>query len=273
MSLYGNPFLQENLRKAGEYGIHIIEPRWEEGKAKIPKVDTLAAKVCHTLSSGHIKGKKILITGGPTPGKIDDIRILTNRFKGSLAVNIAKEAYLQGANPTLLLGKTGVRVPAYLETIYHEDYDQYVENVFNTLENGYDVGIFAAAVADYLPEVYTNGKIASDILTSIPLKKTKKVIEQVRTSFPELYMATFKYEDGVSHEELLNISRQQLEKGYDLVVANRAQEMQGAHQAYLLSKAGEISQPQSKAEIARALVDTIGSELYTRKDPIVLGSV
>lgn len=258
-SLYKNPFFQENLAKAEEYGINIIEPRISEGKAKIPKLENIVAGVCRELSEDPIKGEKILITGGPTPGKIDDVRILTNKFSGKLAVEIAKEAYHRGADVKLLLGKTGVKVPSFLEALYHEDFNEYEQNVFTELDKGYDAGIFSAAVADYIPANYQQGKIKSEGgLVSIPLKQTPKVIREVRAKFPELYMATFKYEDGVSKQELLDIADGRIEQGYQLVIANRKQDMDESHCAYIVSKEGVLAKPTSKRGIAAEIINMIG---------------
>jgi len=260
-SLYNNPFLQENLSRVTNYGLHLIEPRHEEGKRKMPGIDEITARVARALSEDPLKGKKVLITGGPTPGKIDDIRRITNIFTGKLAVKIAKEAYLRGAEVKLLLGKTGVAVPSYIDVKYHEEYHEYKANVFTELEKGYGIGIFSAAVADYIPERVMQGKISSGgAITNIPLVQTKKVISEVRKKFPNLFMVTFKYEDdSTSYEELMNIANKRvIEDGYQLVVANRAQEMKNrTHKAYVIGKEGLISTPNSKDEIAKHLLDAI----------------
>jgi phosphopantothenoylcysteine decarboxylase/phosphopantothenate--cysteine ligase len=68
---------------------------------------------------------------------------------------------------------------------------------------------------------------------------TEKVIDKVREKFPDLEMVTFKYQEGVSQEELLEIARKRLEKGYQAVIANRGEEKgdQGEQVAYLVTKA------------------------------------
>ncbi len=258
-SLYENPVFQENLEKSKEYGMTIIPPRISEGKAKIPKLDTLVAKIVNDLSRSKVRGKKILVTGGPTPGRIDDVRILSNIFKGRLAVEVAKEAYFRGAEVKLLLGSTGIVVPEYLDVSYHMDYDEYYDNVFSELAQEYDVGVFSAAVADYVPEKFVEGKIPSQgALQNIPLVGTKKVIKEVREKYPELYMVTFKYEgQGITHEDLIGIAKKRINEGYDIVVANRAEEMADGHVAHIIGKQGELYNPQSKKEIASNIIALI----------------
>ena len=257
-SMYNNPILQKNLQNAEGYNIKIIPPRREEHKAKMPHIDAIVAEVCRELSEDLLKGQKMMITGGPTPAKIDDVRRIVAKFKGALAVEIAKDAYFRGAEVSLLLGKYGASVPSYLPVTYHDSFEEYRTNVFTALDHGQDCAIFSAAVADYLPSEYKSGKIASGgAIASIPLKQAPKVIGEVRKRWPDLYMVTFKYEDGVSLEGLLEIARNRIEQGYQLVVANRAQEMEEKHHAYIVGKEGVIATPSSKKEIAKELLDGI----------------
>ena len=269
-SLYENPFLKNNLEhKLNErVGIKIIEPRIEEHKAKIPKIEDIVAKTCHILNK---KNTKILITGGATPVKIDDVRIITNKFKGALAVELAKEAYHQGYDVTLLLGKTGLQAPSYLNTIYHEDYEEYCNNVFKELNKErrnlakhnvcgrsiYDAAIFSAAVADYTPEKKFDGKIPSLGELEIKFKQTKKVIDEVRKEFPDLFMVTFKHMSKITEEELLTVARERT-KNYQIVVANREEDMKYRHKAYIVkseSLGGEIIEAHSKRDIAEKLIE------------------
>ena len=266
-SMYKNPFLQKNLGSAADYGIHIIEPRLDEGKAKIPKIDAIVAEVCRELSIDPLKGKKVLVTGGATPVKIDSIRRITNVFKGSLGKRIALDAYYRGADVTFLVHDGGVETPEYLQTKRHDDFDIYVNNVFSELQKGYDVSIFSAAVADYKPEKVAEGKIPSQgALKEIRLTETIKVIKEVREKYPELYMATFKFEDGVSQEELLTIARKRLEK-YQVVVANRKQEMLQTHCAHILTRNGEFDASSSK-DITNKLLDFVGEDLSRHREEL-----
>jgi phosphopantothenoylcysteine decarboxylase / phosphopantothenate---cysteine ligase len=263
MSLYNNPIFQKNITNAEEFGIDLIEPRFNEGKAKFPSIDRIVADSSRELSNHSIKGKNVLITGGPTPGEIDDVRIITNRFSGALALFIAKEAYYRGADVKLLLGQGGVNAPNYIDTSFHKNYDQYCYNVFKSLlEKKFDAGIFSAAVADYIPEQKMNGKIPSHSgLKNIPLKETKKVIKAVREEFPELFMATFKYEIGITKEKLFEIADSRIKEGYEMVVANRKEDMIDSHHAFLFGKEGLIYEGKSKKDIARKLIDEIASRL------------
>lgn len=256
-SLYNNPILQKNLSIAYKYGIKIISPRFGEHKAKISDLESITAAVSRELSSHPLKGIKVLVTAGPTPVHIDDVRIITNTFRGNLGVKIAKELYYQGADVKLLISKNSIAPPKYLDSIIFDDYDAYKANVFQELSKGYDIGIFSAAVADYQPKDRRHGKIASGGELTIEMKPTAKVIDEVREKYPELYMATFKFCIGKTQEELIEIAQNRSEK-YQLVVANRGEEMVDEHAAYIVDRSGVLARPVGKENIARELVRIIG---------------
>ena len=256
-SLWNNPILQENIKKAISFGVNIIPARISEGKMKIPHVDFISALLAHDLSDSSLKGKKILVTGGPTPGKIDSVRRIVNKFRGGVAVLIAKELFLRGAKVKLLLGSTGISVPEFLDVTYHEDYHEYRSNVLSILSNdNFDCGVFSAAVADYIPTTVFDGKIKSDgSLKSISLVQTTKVIDEVKDNFPNIKMITFKYEEGISQEKLLSIAKKRLEK-FDVVVANRGEDQNTSDHAFIMDKSG-IQNASSKNDLAVKLANKL----------------
>jgi len=260
-SLYNNPFFMQNLSEIEKY-VDIIPPRFEEGKAKIAGLENIVGQVIRTLSTDSLKGKKILVTAGPTPVPIDSVRRITNRFKGAIGIMIASELYLRGADVKLLLGNESIKVPSYLDVTIHKDYDSYYKNTFQELQKGYDIGIFSAAVADYKPTVVFDGKIASGGNLKLDLVPTKKVIDEVRNKYPELYMVTFKYTIGKSYEELLDIAQKRTEK-FNMVIANRGEEMIDKHSAYIVTAKGMIANPQNNKEIAKTLANMLG-EIYKK---------
>ncbi|XTZ20082.1 MAG: phosphopantothenoylcysteine decarboxylase, partial [cyanobacterium endosymbiont of Rhopalodia fuxianensis] len=186
-------------------------------------------------------------------------RRLTNHFTGQLGATIAKELYLKGADITLIHGESSYTPPDYLPYQIAKTYQDYLELVIKKLSNkNYIFGIFSAAVADYQPQKIMLGKIPSkEKLKSIKLIPTIKVIEEVRKKFPELYMVTFKYQEQVSHETLIELASARIKKGYQVVIANRGEEMGGqqGHIAYLVTK-NELPQKMiGKKRIATKIVE------------------
>ncbi|MGL6345235.1 MAG: phosphopantothenoylcysteine decarboxylase, partial [Waterburya sp.] len=116
----------------------------------------------------------------------------------------------------------------------------------------------SAAVADYQPAQVFPGKIPSGgALAKIDLVATQKVISEVRAKFPSLGMITFKYQENISHAELINIAETRLKQGYQMVVANRGEEEQatGAQVAYLVTKEQAPQKAVGKQQIAIAIAN------------------
>lgn len=249
--------LTESLRALSEIGVRIIPPREDYGKHNIPEEEWLVAEVCRAVSRSPLKEMPLLVTGGPTPVPLDAVRRLTNKFTGRLGIRIADELYLRGGD-TLLIHAGGVsQPPVYLPHRPVRTFDEYVAEIMAVLgEKAYRAGIFSAAVADYRPEEILPGKTPSGSRLTIRLVPTQKVIQEVRRTFPHLHMVTFKYQEGVSHEELMATARGRLQQGYQAVVANRGEEGRaaGAQVAYLVSGEEEIRLT-GKGAIARGIAD------------------
>jgi phosphopantothenoylcysteine decarboxylase/phosphopantothenate--cysteine ligase len=252
-----NSILTESLQSLRAIGVYIIPPREAYGKHNIPEEREIVVEVCRLASISTLKAIPILVTGGPTPVPIDSVRRLTNRFSGRLGAEIAEELYLKGADVRLIHGEGIYQPPAYLPYQIVRTYDEYLEAVIETLDRkNYVFGIFSAAVADYKPEKVLPGKTPSGgALKTINLVPTVKVIEEVKARFPNLQMVTFKYQEQVSHEALMEIALERIKRGYTAVVANRGEEMgSGGEQiAYLVTANQSPEKMIGKKEIAQAI--------------------
>ncbi len=261
-----NSILTESLKFLAGMGIRIVPPREDYGKHNIPSERAIVAEVCREVSRSPLKGVSILVTGGPTPVPIDNVRRITNRFRGRLGEKITEELYLRGADVLLIHGDGAYRPREHLPYVVVRTFDEYYDRVMQTLqEKPYRIGIFSAAVADYQPETVAEGKLPSGgFLQSIPLKPTVKVIEKVRERHPNLYMVTFKYQERISHDELMRVARERLEK-YEAVVANRGEEVgpQGEQVAYLLTRQEEPRKAMGKNNIARLIADHLEAVVQT----------
>ncbi|MGB7443905.1 MAG: phosphopantothenoylcysteine decarboxylase [Coleofasciculaceae cyanobacterium] len=263
-----NSILTESLQKLQAMGIRIVPPREAYGKHNLPSVEKIVAEVCRAVSVSPLKGVSTLVTSGPTPVEIDNVRRITNRFTGRLGSKIAEELYLKGAKVQLIYGEGTYQPPDYLPGKIAKTYDKYRALVMEELtKKPYTFGIFSAAVADYKPENVFPGKIPSGgALKSINLVPTIKVIDQVQTQFPELYMVTFKYQEGLSHEALMEIASDRLKRGYQAVVANRGEEtgFNGEQIAYLLTGGSKILKMVGKTKIAMGIVEHLESQYKLR---------
>ena len=253
-----NSILTGSLQKLDRMGVNIIPPLVANGKNNLPEEKAIACAVCRAVSRSPLQNIPILVTGGPTPVPIDNIRRLTNRFTGRLGTYIAEELYLRGAKVKLIHGRGSYSPPSYLPHQIVDTYDEYFAKVMTELQRSYRFGIFSAAVADYQPTRVFPGKIASGgALSKIELIPTEKVIDRVRTKFPSLDAIAFKYQENISHQELINIAEARLQQGYRMIVANRGEEHQAtvAQVAYLVTKDRPPQKAVGKPEIAKAIAD------------------
>lgn len=256
-----NPILVESCRRLAAMGVFLVAPRDDYGKHNLPDEAVLVAAVCRAVSRSPLRGKRVLVTGGPTPTPIDGVRRLTNRFRGRLGAEIAAELVLRGADTLLIHGDGAWRPPAWIPYEVAHTYEDYKTRVLSRLDAGYAAGVFSAGVADYRPKVRAEGKIPSGLATlRLELEPTEKVIDLARAEHPELHVVAFKYLEGVPHERLMEVARARLTR-YPAVVANRSEEWEGGQQvAWLFTQDGE--QPLvGKPAIAQAICDHLERRL------------
>lgn len=254
-----NAILTEGLERLERFGVRVIPPREAYGKHNIPETEVLVAEVLRAVSSSPLRGCPVLVTGGSTPVPIDNVRRITNRFRGRLGIEIARELYFRGAEVMLIHGDGAFPVPAELPHRIARTYQDYRAMVHDELAaTPYRAGVFSAAVADYRPVEVAEGKIPSGQKLTLELVPTAKIIDEVRTRQPDLHMVTFKYQETVEHDELMSIASKRLER-FECVVANRGEEVgpEGEQIAWLLARDKEPRQVNGKGAIAAAIADQL----------------
>jgi phosphopantothenoylcysteine decarboxylase/phosphopantothenate--cysteine ligase len=217
-AMYCHPAVMKNLEALRSFGVVVIDPRIEEGKAKIADGSRVVLEVERLLGPHDLSGKKILITSGSNAERVDPIRILTNRASGKTGVALALEAYRRGADVTLihrfLQDLPGIR------QVYAESAQDMLDAVITELAGCYDALIGAAAVADYTLDASME-KIKSGQELVLKLKPTRKILKAVRAAYPDLKIVGFKAETNVSEEELIRRAGDSMRSsGLDLMVAN-----------------------------------------------------
>jgi phosphopantothenoylcysteine decarboxylase / phosphopantothenate---cysteine ligase len=216
-AMYRHPAVLRNLSTLREMGVAVIDPRIEEGKAKIASSAQVVLEVERILGPGDLSGKRILITSGSNAEAVDPIRILTNRASGKTGVALALETHRRGAEVTLVhrfLQDLPVR------QIYAQSAEEMLNAVLAELRSGCDALISAAAVADYTLDA-SEEKIKSGKELVLRLKPTKKILKAARDAYPDLTIVGFKAETNVTQEELLSRAGESLRgSDLDLVVAN-----------------------------------------------------
>jgi phosphopantothenoylcysteine decarboxylase / phosphopantothenate---cysteine ligase len=257
-----NRILVESLQRLHALGVRVVPPRDAYGKHNLPDEGVLVAEVARAVSRSKLKGRRILVTGGTTPVPIDGVRRIVNRFRGRLGIALAAELHLRGAEVLLVHGGGALPVPSFVPHRVARTYDDHRAIVGEELGRGYEAGVFSAGVADYRPALAAEGKIPSGQATlSLTLVPTVKVIEEVRQAHPDLYMVTFKYQEGLSHEALIEIARGRLDR-FPCVIANRGEEQTARQQrAWMVTRGAEPRALDGKRAIAEAVADHLETAL------------
>src|SRR2546428_9550910 len=209
--MYRNPSVVRNLARLKDLGVEVVEPRIEEGKAKIADNQTIVAMVMKRLSQGDLKGVGALVTGGPTVEFIDPVRVITNLSSGKMGLALALEAWKRGARTKYLYNGT-LTPPAFLNGERFLTTADMLELVLRELEGGeYDLYFSAAAPADFAPTSKKPTKIPTS-RGELTLKLTPpvKIVDEVRRRWPGLFIFAFKAETTDSVEELEKRARRYL---------------------------------------------------------------
>jgi phosphopantothenoylcysteine decarboxylase/phosphopantothenate--cysteine ligase len=223
-SMYNHPAVLENIEKLRKFGVHVISPRMEEAKAKIPEISSIIEKVFAILGPNDLVGKCFLITAGPTRGWIDQVRFVSNPSTGKMGIAIAQEILARGGQVHLVLGPSSEQQPMGAIITNVETSEEMLKEVMSTLsKNTIDCFISSAAVLDFVPEKTEDKKIESGQNLSISLVPSSKIIEEARKKYKDLYIVGFKVESGLSDDELESRAREKISSGIcNLVVANDA---------------------------------------------------
>ncbi len=168
-----------------------------------------------------LRNKSILITAGPTVEKIDSVRFISNFSTGKMGYALANIANKLGANVILVSGPTQLAPP---ENVHFVPVTS-AEEMFNEVQKFFpnvDIAIFAAAVADFTPEIKHSLKLKKeDIGDDLILKlvRTKDILAEMGKSKTNQFIVGFALET----EDLLKNARKKLQEKYcDLIVANQA---------------------------------------------------
>ena len=225
LDMYDHPTTAENLSKLDQNKNIIIPVGSGElasglvGKGRMAEVeDVVEAIRLHFHQLQDLKGKKVLITAGPTHENIDPVRFIGNRSTGKMGWSIAKEAAKRGAEVILLMGPTKLDTTfPNVKTISIQTADELLLQVKSHFESC-DIGIFSAAVSDYKPKNVADQKIKknSDSLT-LELTKTPDTLLYAGSVKENQILVGFALE---TQNEVENAKKKIEKKNLDFIVLN-----------------------------------------------------
>lgn len=251
-SMYRNPAVAENMEKLRSWGVDFIGPRTDGVRAKVASREEVVAWTFRMLSNNYLSGKRLLVIGGRSEEPIDSMRIITNRSTGMMAVALATRAFERGADVELWMGGCSVELPDYIPTRRFERVSDLAEMVEGVDHN---IVLVPAALADFTPHEFTEGKIASDSGFELGLDPVPKVLPMVRSKCDTVI--GFKAESGLTRDELVSRARSRLEKyGLAAVIANDV-DVVGMKSSSAILVTGDSAKDISgtKAEVSDAILD------------------
>jgi len=223
---------QRNITALKELGYHVLLP--EEGQlasgltgpGRLPELAIIMEAVERILQHANrdFRGKKILVTAGPTHEPIDPVRFIGNRSSGKMGHAIAVAAAQRGADVTLVSGPVAISTPKNVRRIDVETAQEMYNVVMRSL-GSQDALIMAAAVSDFTPAVPMTRKIRKEEITgkklSLELKPTKDILQAVSERKNEIVVVGFALETG---KGLANAKDKLKRKNLDFIVLNNADE-------------------------------------------------
>jgi phosphopantothenoylcysteine decarboxylase/phosphopantothenate--cysteine ligase len=276
LDMYRHPSTLENLNKLQSFGNQIIKSNFGElasglvGEGRMAEPEELVEILTkHFSENPQLKGKKVLITAGPTQEPIDPVRFISNHSTGKMGYAIADKLSKAGADVTLVSGQVALKSP---DTSINVVKVRSAQEMFIATEKHFqaaDIIILAAAVADYTPATVADKKIKKKEATfNIELTKTidiaKTLGEQKREN---QLMVGFALE---TDNEVENAIGKIKSKNLDMIVLNSLQNA-GAGFGHDTNKIMIIKRDgtmidfdlKSKHDVASDIVSVISEQLQT----------
>jgi phosphopantothenoylcysteine decarboxylase/phosphopantothenate--cysteine ligase len=247
-SMYRHPAVTENISKLKQWGVQIVDPRIEEGKAKMAGIDEIILRSERAILGTPLLGKKVLITSGPCREPVDDIRILTTRSSGLMGRSLSLHAFRLGADVTVIHRDTFPCV----NNIFVETADEMRSAVHRCFaKKGADIYISTAAISDFKPK-RVKGKIPSGKPVNLLLEPLPKLISEVLQQYHPVIIA---FKLGSSPK---NTAKKILKQGIAMVLMNSPENMGSPDGEYvLITQDGELPLRGKKDEIAMAIWDAV----------------
>ena len=159
LDMFAHLSTQKSLEILRERGVTVVEPAAGElasgldGKGRMEEPEKIVEQVIrHFSKKATFSGKRVLITSGPTREPIDPVRYLTNNSSGKMATAIAQELAFRGASVTVVSGPAAVKPKqSDIQVIDVVTAEEMYQATIAQYEQGADIVVLCAAVADYTP--------------------------------------------------------------------------------------------------------------------------
>ena len=269
--------VRHNLDVLSARGVRFVEPGagylacgWI-GKGRLAEPGEIVAAAEQMMSpSGPLKGKRVMVTAGPTREALDPVRFIGNRSSGKMGYALAEAARRRGADVVLVTGPTDLKSPTGVEAI-HVTTAAEMRDAVIARATSVEVVIMAAAVADYAPATTSTQKIHKDEdALTLKLVRTPDILAELgrlRAGSDRPLLVGFAAE---TDDVVARARKKQREKAVDMIVANDVSRSDAGfevdtNEVTIVSAHGEETLPlQAKSAIASQVVDRIEALLKSR---------
>ena len=260
--MYDHPGVLDAVSRVESWGVDFVDPRIEEGKAKIATEDAIVTAVARAAGDRPLAGRHVVVTAGATTESVDPLRTLSNRASGRTGRAVARACHVLGADVTLV--QDGPVVP-YASVEPAESAAEMTAAVAAVADDA-DALVSAAAISDYTVETADEKIPSGQERLTLDLEPTPKLIDTVRADYPDLPIVGFKVESTGGDEGLLGRARDLIER-VDLafVVANDASVMgEAATRALLVESAAHSEYTGDKQGLGLAVAEKLAAKLGER---------
>jgi len=234
--MYDHPGVRDAIERVDSWGVSFVDPRIEEGKAKIAAEEAIVTGVARATTDRSLAGRAVVVTSGATTESVDPIRTLSNRASGRTGRAVARACYVRGADVTLV--HDGPEVPyATVERV-----ESAAEMLAGVLAHAGDADalVSAAAVSDYTVERHEE-KIRSGERLTLELEPTPKLVDEVREAHPDLAIVGFKAETGGDDDAVVERTRALVDRvGMAFAVGNDASVMGAGETRALIVREDDV---------------------------------
>lgn len=224
LDMYQHPATQKNIKTLESYGNILIPADFGElasglvGQGRMQEPQEIMNFIQNNSEkTKSLKGKKILITGGPTYEKIDPVRFIGNHSSGKMAIALVEEALFLGAEVILIMGPTSENIPKNI-TCDHIINAAQMQKAVQKYYEKVDIIIAAAAVSDYTPKNPFQNKIKKkNDNFSIALEPTQDILEHIGKQKKHQILVGFALE---TENEIPNATKKLHKKNLDMIILN-----------------------------------------------------
>lgn len=225
LDMYKHQSTKDSISKLLENGNILIPAETGElasgliGEGRLAEPDSILNFIeAEIIKSLPLRGKKILVTAGPTYEAIDPVRYISNHSSGKMGFEIAKKASDLGAEVFLISGPSNQKISTrsinLINVVSSKDMHEEVIKYYSEA----DIVIMAAAVSDFKPKDFSNKKIKKDnIQPRIELEKTKDILLELGRLKKNQFLVGFALEN---ENEIENSLKKLKNKNLDLIILN-----------------------------------------------------